>query len=306
MDTSDEKKEVYLEADREIPGQHFVCLSFISPNKVLKNKDLYYFRKFLNDYEIQYKIKATESFVMKQANKLQTAASSVQDVLENLMLKKEGLSVEDISGALAFVKTARASITSGAVADLEEHVKSEMNDFKEATLLDAYETFVFKNKKKMEDDFFAENSFRTTVQGLKVRGVYDTYNEALARAKTLQKLDSSFNVYVGQMGFWLPWDPDPMDVANQEYADDQLNTLMKKYKENETERDEFYAKTKTERVGAVKPRGVVGPSGMGVAGATSEAPPTDMFGGDDLVLRRKKEQALAKAAEKVENIIHSS
>jgi hypothetical protein len=97
-----------------------------------------------------------------------------------------------------------------------------------------------------------------------------------------------------------------MDVANQEYADDQLNTLMKKYKENETERDEFYAKTKTERVGAVKPRGVVGPSGMGAAGATSEAPPTDMFGGDDLVLRRKKEKALAKAAEKVENIIHSS
>jgi hypothetical protein len=35
-----------------------------------------------------------------------------------------------------------------------------------------------------------------------------------------------------------------------------------------------------------------------------------MFGGDDLALRRKKEQALAKAAEKVvekvENIIHSS
>jgi hypothetical protein len=293
MASVEENKEVYLEADREIPGQQFVCLSFISPNKVLKNKDLYYFRKFLNDYEIQYKIKATESFVMKQANKLQTAASSVQDVLENMMLKKDTLSVEDISGALATVKTMRGTLTAGTVSDLEEHVKAEMKDFKEATLLDAYETYVFKNKKKMEDDFFAENSFRTTVQGLKVRGVYASYNEALARAKTLQKLDPSFNVYVGQMGFWLPWDPDPMDIANQEYADDQLNTLMKKYKENETERDEFYTKTKTERVGAAKTRGaVVGANALSGSGPTTEAPPTDMFGDlEDVFIKRKKEEA---------------
>ena len=291
MASVEENKEVYLEADREIPGQQFVCLSFISPNKVLKNKDLYYFRKFLNDYEIQYKIKATESFIMKQANKLQTAASSVQDVLENMMLKKDTLSVEDISGALATVKTMRATLTAGTVADLEEHVKTEMKDFKEATLLDAYETYVFKNKKKIEDDFFAENSFRTTVQGLKVRGVYASYNEALARAKTLQKLDASFNVYVGQMGFWLPWDPDPMDIANQEYADDQLNTLMKKYKENETERDEFYSKTKAERVGATR-SAVVGANALNGSGPTTEVPLADMLAGqEDVFMKRKKEQA---------------
>jgi len=287
MASVDEQKEVYLEADREIPGQQFVCLSFISPNKVLKNKDLFYFKKFLNDYEIQYKIKATESFVMKQANKLQNAASSVQDVLENLMLKKDTMSVEDISGALATVKTMRATLTAGTVADLEEHVKTEMKDFKEATLLDAYETFVFKNKKKMEDDFFSENSFRTTVQGLKVRGVYASYNEALARAKTLQKLDASFNVYVGQMGFWLPWDPDPMDIANQEYADDQLNTLMKKYKENETERDEFYSKTKAERVGGAKIKGA------------DAAVAKDMFTvGEDLAIARRRERE-ASVADKI-------
>ena len=40
---TDEKKEVYLEADKEIPGQHYVCLSFLSPNDVLKNKDIYFF-----------------------------------------------------------------------------------------------------------------------------------------------------------------------------------------------------------------------------------------------------------------------
>ena len=33
------KPQDYLEVDSPIPGQNFVCLSFISPEHVLKNKD---------------------------------------------------------------------------------------------------------------------------------------------------------------------------------------------------------------------------------------------------------------------------
>ena len=50
MATDEEKKEVYLEADKEVPGQHYVCLSFLSPQKILKNKDLFFFGQFLKDY----------------------------------------------------------------------------------------------------------------------------------------------------------------------------------------------------------------------------------------------------------------
>ncbi len=280
---SEEKKEVYLEPDKEIPGQHYCCLSFVSPNKVLKNKDIYYFSEFLKDYEVQYKIKATESFVMAEANKVQDAAARAQTVLENLKLKKEAITVDDLSGALFEIVEMRKTLTRDVAADLEAHVKANVADFKESKLLDAYETFVFKNKKKLEEDFFAKNDFRTTVQGLKVRGVYDTYNEAVGRAKTLQKLDPSFNVYVGQVGFWLPWDPDPMDVADQEYADDQLNQLMKKYKENESQRDEFYAENKKTRLAGAKihDTGAVG----------SGAPPSGMFDGEDLAIARKREAA---------------
>ena len=42
------------------------------------------------------------------------------------------------------------------------------------------------------------------------------------------------------MGKWIPWDPNPNDIADQEYAEDQLNTLMKKYKENEEAREQFH------------------------------------------------------------------
>ena len=305
-ESTDSPKEVFLEADKEIPGQHYVCLSFISPNKILKNKDLYFFSEFMKDYEIQYKIKATESFVMAQVARVQETAAKAQGVLENLHLrfgKPTDLSgaaaptSEDLSGALAAIRDVRKELTGDAAVAMEAHVKKEMSNFKESAIEEAYQAFLAKHHKKLEDAFFAENKFRTTVQGLKVRGSYDTYGEAMARAKTLQKLDSSFNVYVAQVGFWLPWDPEPSEVADQEYADEQLNQLMKKYKENEQKRDELYAENKVSRMGNAKPRGVAaGSGGLGGAGAaTAEEPPTNMFvDGKDLAIARKIEAAAGK------------
>lgn len=278
---AEEKKEVYLDADKEIPGQHYACLSFLSPEKVLANKDVYFFTEFLKDYEVQYKIKATETFLMGQMTKLQEHASKLQDIMASVTGAEP--TKEDLEKAFQAIKDERILISKDISTDLEAHVKANMTDFKTSTIQDAYETFLFKNRKRMEDDFFAKNDFRTTVRGLKVRGVYDTYNEAVNRAKTLQKLDPAFNVYVGQVGFWLPWDPEPSEVADQEYADDQLNQLMKKYKENESQRDEFFEEMKRKRIGDKTPRTEAAPVGA----ATST--PTAMFEGEDLAIARKRE-----------------
>ena len=40
-------KEDFLEVDPKIPGQNFVCLSFVSPDKVLKQKEMHLTTKFL-------------------------------------------------------------------------------------------------------------------------------------------------------------------------------------------------------------------------------------------------------------------
>lgn len=301
MSSDDEKKEVYLESDKDIPGQHYVALSFLSPEKVLANKEIYFFSEFMKDYEIQYKIRASESFLMSEVNKLQEYAAKIQDVVDNVSLK-ESITKEDLNSALSEVKAVRASITREVTSDMELYVKTNMSDFKQTAIQEAYETFLLKHRKRLEEEFFAKNSFRTTIRGLKVRGVYDTYPEALNRAKTLQKLDPSFNVYVGQVGFWLPWDPEPAEVADQEYADEQLNQLMKKYKENETQRDEFYEEMKRNRIGDKK-TGAVGGAGAPV-GAVSNTP-ADMFAGEDLAIARKKELAEARAvAEKTDTISH--
>jgi hypothetical protein len=180
-----------------------------------------------------------------------------------------------------------------------------MSDFRVDTVTESYDAFIFKNKKRLEEAFFEKNEFRTTVQGLKIRGVFDTYGEAMARAKTLQKLDPSHNVYVGQVGHWLPWDPEPHEVGDQEYADDQLNTLMKKYKENESRREEFFAEQKAGRImGAKAPTGVAAGSGApgagaGAGAAASSSLPSDMFAGEDLAIARKREAAAARSGSSI-------
>jgi len=43
-------EEDFLEQDKEIRGQNYVCLSFLSPEEVIQKKELYYFQKFQNAF----------------------------------------------------------------------------------------------------------------------------------------------------------------------------------------------------------------------------------------------------------------
>ena len=82
--------------------------------------------------------------------------------------------------------------------------------------------------------------FQTSVRGVKVRGVYETEREAKVRAEVLRRRFPNDNVFVGQVGYWLPWDPNPLDVKNLEYQENELNTLMKKYNENMEHREYMF------------------------------------------------------------------
>ena len=72
------------------------------------------------------------------------------------------------------------------------------------------------------------------VLGVKIRGVFETYEEAKARSDTLQKLDKYHNIFVGEIGKWLPFN---VDIATMETEDDpvyreqSLNQYMKAYKD---------------------------------------------------------------------------
>lgn len=77
---------------------------------------------------------------------------------------------------------------------------------------------------------------KITVVGIRLAGVYMTLDEAQLRAKEVQQEDNRFNVFVGELnGDFLPFDPAPnSDAAGEsEYANDQLNAIMKGHEESQ-------------------------------------------------------------------------
>jgi hypothetical protein len=220
--------EDFLEEDVEIPGQRFCLLSFLSPEKVLAKKDIFLFHSFIKTYEFQSRTKNLETYLMNVVTEINAKLDKEADTLLS----------QDLSGASEICRKSKLRLDT-LMDDFHTFVKKNEHDLKVSKLNELYDDFLYVNKAKLEDEFYAQNDFRTTVRGLKIRGVYGTQGEAVARSKKLQRQDTLHNIFVGEVGKWLPWDPEPSEVSEQEYAEEQLNTLMKKYKENEEQREEF-------------------------------------------------------------------
>ena len=139
----------------------------------------------------------------------------------------------------------RNQIKEEIVTQLHEHMKYSYEKFNST-----FEDFKYKYNEQLEKQFNSYSDFKTSVRGVKVRGCFDTMQEAQNKARELQRQDRSFHVFVGQVGYWLPWDPCADKVTDEEYLEDELNTMMKKYKENEVARDLLYEEQKREKLKA--------------------------------------------------------
>lgn len=119
-------------------------------------------------------------------------------------------------------------------------VKEFFKSLENNDLSTKYDDYLAMNSERLENEYHSNVKFKTSVRGLKIRGVYSTLDEAQNRAKLVQERDRSFHVFVGQVGYWLPWDPAAEGIENQEYLEKDLNELMKKYKENQAQKDIMY------------------------------------------------------------------
>lgn len=86
------------------------------------------------------------------------------------------------------------------------------------------------------------------VRSFKVRGSYATYEEAVQRATELQEIDKHFNIYVGEVGKWLPLVDDPEKAKEENYGEDELNRLMKSHYENRAKSKEVFEQRKQEMI----------------------------------------------------------
>jgi len=273
--------EDFLDEDTEIPGQRYVLLSFLSPEKVLDKKELFFFQTFLKTYEIDWKVKNLEKFLVDTVQSLNADLDQKASELEKKeqfdlaeICRKNRLRVEDVlTNYSAFIQKSRSDLTKTKITE-------------------AYDDFIHANKTKLEEEFYAKNEFRTSMRGVKVRGVYGNPKEAEIKAKKLQGKDKYHNIFMGEVGKWTPWDPSPNEVKDQEYNNDQLNTLMKKYKENEDSREQFFdQRTKGSKQ-------VVGAS----TSSSSSESFDSMFGASgDLAIQRKVEKPVM-TVEKVDEV----
>ena len=288
-------KEDFLEEDPEIRSQKFVLLSFLSPENILENKDQFFFGEFLKQYEIDYNVKNLETYLV----------SVVRGINDKFTKEADRLDAEspDLSGVAAACRKARLNMA-GILETYQTFVKDNKAEINMTTIKEAYDDYLYKNQQTLEETFFAKNEFRTTIRGLKVRGVTGTHGEAVAMSKKLQRNDTLHNIFVGEVGKWLPWDPKPHQVQDQEYAEDQLNTLMKGYKNNEEAKDKFVSEQRKEAMtGVSKQRGPpvdtmvngapdsVAPGGNPASGESTDGWRNMFDGPADLALERKKKNA---------------
>ena len=203
----------YLEEDPEIPTQRYCVISFLSPEKIIKQKSEFMNEKFLEWLDLDWKVKGMENYIA-------------------FLSKKYSLKLEDL------------------FKDLEDFKKVHSADIKKTDIHEQYQVFLLKHEKDLETEFSEKVEFRTNVRGVKVRRVFGNLEECQHYAKVLQKRYPKDNLYVGKVGMWLPWDPSEHMMPEVEYAEQELNELMRKYKENEVNRDIFFEEEKAAKIEA--------------------------------------------------------
>jgi len=64
------------------------------------------------------------------------------------------------------------------------------------------------------------------IRGLKIWDVYRTEEKAKEMLPELRKKEKYFDILLGEVGKWLPWDPDQNQVKEQVYDNKKLQKLM--------------------------------------------------------------------------------
>lgn len=186
-----------LEEDKPIAGQKFACVSFLSPDKILKQKEIFFFEEFLKKWEFN---KSMEKFVQ----------------FMNFVSYKYNISFNDLSN------------------DLKDFVNEERENLSKSSIEDEYKTFLDNKEEELEKKFNIAHNFQTSVRGLKIRGSYPTIEEAELRCKMLREIDPNHDIFVGPVGMWMPWEPEAYKTGRVEYMEEELNQLMSEKQKNET------------------------------------------------------------------------
>jgi hypothetical protein len=192
-----------LDEDAPIAGQKFVLLSFVSPEKILKQKDHFLFEQFLKTFDLR-------------------------------------ASLEKFTDFLAFVSYKHGLDLAALNADFQEYATEEKHAFAKMDVTDSYKTFIEQHEEKLNAQFDKAHSFQTSVRSLKVRGSFSTQEEAELKAVAIRRKDPSHNIHCGVVGGWMPWDPEAYKTGRVEYMEGLQNRLMHEKQKSEVSAKEHF------------------------------------------------------------------
>jgi len=205
-----------LDEDKSVAGQKFACISFISPEKVIKQREMFEFEQFLKQWDMNKSLEKFNHFL-------------------SFLSYKYNLKMDDLS------------------TDLQEFCKEEKDNLFLTTLEDDYKTFLDTNEERINEEFRKQHDFQTNVRGLKIRGSYPTQEEAELRCKMLREVDPNHDVYVGPVGTWIPFHPEAYKTGRVEYLEDELNQIMNEKEKNEkTAKVEFEKRVRESKENAME------------------------------------------------------
>lgn len=201
--------------DPSIAGQKFTCMSFVSPENILKKKEVFFFNQFVKNWEFSKSMERYFEFI-------------------HFIAYKYNLDVNTL------------------INDFNEFVTEEGAKLKKSGIDDDYKNFLDKQEDKLNEQFNRENAFQTSVRGLKVRGTFASQEEAEQRAKKLREQDPNHDIFVGPVGVWIPWDPDAYKTGRVEHLEEELNALHKeKIKNEEKAKQEFEERVRESKKKAI-------------------------------------------------------
>jgi len=205
-----------LDEDTAISGQKYVCLSFISPENHIKKKELFYFEKYLKNFEFKKTFEKYTQFL-------------------NYLSYKYNLDFNSLT------------------KDMEEFVSEEKDNLFLTTIEDEYKSFIDSKEEDLQKEYSSAHSFQTNTRGIKVRGVFGSQEEAEIKCKMLREIDPNHDVYIGQVGIWMPFHPEAYKTGRVEYLEKELNELMAQKKKNdEISKEQFNERVKESKKKAIR------------------------------------------------------
>lgn len=98
-------------------------------------------------------------------------------------------------------------------------------------LLNAYKSFKKENGQYLENQY--KMRFGTNIRcdrAFKIRGSYKNMTKAKNRVEELKSEDNHFNIHIGEVGKFMPFNPNPLQAKEYNSNDKMLNELIGEYK----------------------------------------------------------------------------